>query len=361
MNDINHQISDIRSLQDFKGVAFSGYKKGDVFKELNKALKEGRVEPACYWSAELICAGHLLDLWEVILGFASKTIHTANPLLFPYLELRLTSFLECIREKYVDNELGVRNNAFMRELFAEMIATLAFSKKTYTVDSVKIKSHSEFDMLNIASKLKAPNMTFAGAFMNPDDAQEVLVAINELVYHLSEESSNAMMACYWLEWIIAFDSLCRTKKQPLVCKQRQLGDINPKHYVDVIWLVWEIFIKKSKSKSPTIVSKVMSSLCTLFCVRYGSGVKRKRKSLLYMAIHLLTTKMDFGTAISNNKVEISAVVRDINKIYYQIKKSEKSPPVDPVFGAQMKDRTSKERSEEKLKIMRQIDSDQGWR
>lgn len=356
MNESSFRINDMRNAKEFNGITFSGYKKGDVFKELNKALKEGRVEPACYWSAELICAGHLLELWEVIFGFAGKNIHTANPLLFPYLELRLASFLECVRERYTDNELEIRNNDFMRELFGEIIATLALSKKTYSVDSVKIKSNTEFDMLNIANKLKAPSMSYAGSYMTPEDAQEVLVAINEFVYHLSDDSKNAMMAFYWLEWIISFDTLCRTRKQPLSCMQRKMGDhISPKYYGDVIWLVWDILIRKSKETPQVIVSKIMSSLCSLFSLRYSSGAKKKRKSLLYMGVHLLTIKIDFSISITTNKPQVSAVVKDIGKIYKQIKKSEKSPSTNVMFGKEVKDRSSQERSAEKLEIMRQID------
>ena len=40
MNESSFRINDMRNAKEFNGITFSGYKKGDVFKELNKALKE---------------------------------------------------------------------------------------------------------------------------------------------------------------------------------------------------------------------------------------------------------------------------------------------------------------------------------
>ena len=65
-------INDIRSYTEFKTISFSGYKKTDVKKEFVKSLYKSKIEHAYYSGAELVCAGHYMDLWEIVLLYLGK-------------------------------------------------------------------------------------------------------------------------------------------------------------------------------------------------------------------------------------------------------------------------------------------------
>ena len=191
------EINDKRSMADFRGVSFSQFQKSKVKSELLLSLVNNKLEPACYWVAELVCAGHFIDIWDVIILFFSRYIHLGNPKLPIYIAMRFNNFKDIISNGYVGNELSLRNNVKVRQLFSEIICILTQSRKKHSFEVVKILKADEFDMTHMASKLKAPSIDFAKDVFKSDDPKELYIAMNEFAYHLSKASRNSVMACYW--------------------------------------------------------------------------------------------------------------------------------------------------------------------
>ena len=123
--DINDKITQ----KEFSGITFSQFKKTEVKKQLINAILYNKLEESCYWSAEYICSGHFVDLWEIILLLLGKHINLGNPKLSIYLELRLNYFKEMLNNGYLDNEIKMRNNLKIRELFAEIMCVMCLSRK----------------------------------------------------------------------------------------------------------------------------------------------------------------------------------------------------------------------------------------
>lgn len=324
------EINDIRLDKDFKGISFSKYKRSEVRKELLNNISDEKIEAACNWCAELICAGHYMEIWETILLFVSKNIHLANPKLPTYIETRYDNFREIVGSGYIGNELSMRNNSKIRRLFCEMICVLCFSNKKHRFEAVDIDTDEVVDITKLSTKLKAPDMTYAQDIFLAGDPKEIFITVNEFAYSISDKIRDSLKACYWIEWLIEFDAKCRHKKESCKCERRDFAAVEPKHQMDPIWIFWEIIIKSSE-KNTRIHKRIVSSLFSLFCIRYKPSSVKKRRFLMYFAINILTEKVNFDINMIPRKQDIEKIVDRVDTVYKQIKKNEESPNTDYLF------------------------------
>lgn len=346
MNEIS--INDNRSEKDFKGVTFSQFKKNKVVHELLDSLIKSKVEPSCYWSGELICSGHFVDLWELVILFVSKYVHLGNPKLPIYISMRINAFKEIINSGYIGDELALRNNTKIRQLFSEIISILCFSRKKHAFDIVKINTTDDFLITTMQIKLKAPNIHFAEKAFRSPDPKELFIAINEFAYHISSESKNNYNACYWLEWLLEFDNTCRKNKEPCIADIRNVYPVESKYHKDIIWIIWEILQITAAETKSEITKTIVSALLDMFCLRYSTSVKRKRRYILYYCISLLTEKYDLDIPIWNDKTHIQSIVNKIDVVYKEIKKNEQSNIEDCKSNAE---KSNLDKTRERLETM----------
>ena len=350
MNDT--EINDIRLISDFKSITFSDYKKTSVIKELLNSLVNSKLENACNWASELICSGHFSDLWETILKFIGKNIHLGNPKLPIYIELRFNNFKSILMSGYLDNELAMRNNEKIRKIFAEIICVLCKSRKQHSFEPIKIKTQDEFDITIMSNKLKADNVKYVEESFLKDDPKELFIAFNEFAYNISKKSKNTIEACYWIEWILEFENICKKKKDSCSCERRQFAPVNEKFQMDVIWIIWDILFKESNKINNPLCSKIMTSLLNIFSIKYKPTIKKRRRYLLYFAVALITENVDYNIEMISDKKEIDALISKINVVYKEIKKNEKKPATDYLFNGVEKSNLDK--TVQKLDIMKKI-------
>jgi len=343
-------INDVRTMKDFRGVSFSKYKKGDVICELIKSIQNDSIEPALYWAGELICSGHYIDLWDTIILYMSRHIHIGNPKLPIYINMRFANFKDILNNGYTNNELLMRNNEKVRTIFAEIIYILCNSKQKHSYQPIKIKT-SEFDLTNIKSKLKAPNSAYATDHFFKEDPKEIYIAINELCYHVIK-SKDLMQACYWIEWILLFESECGKKKNDLVCERREWAPVNDKDQMMVIWIIWDVLLKNCNTNK--LSHKILSNLLELFSVKFSKTVVRKRKYIIYFALSIIIDPYSDKINIIDDNKQYKLILSNLNKVYKEIKKNEDSPNTDYLFSGKSENNT--ENSIEKMNILNNVEN-----
>ena len=338
MND--SEINDARQQKEFRLITFSNYGRSKVKQELLNSLNNYKIEPACYWSIEIICSGHYQDLWDILLLYMSRYIHIGNPKLPIYMDMRFKAFKTIIDNSYIDNELNLRNNEKIRKLFAELVCILCRSSKKHAFESLSIKDINDFDITNLTNRLKAPNINYGQQIFKKEDPKELFIAINEFTYHISK-SKNITDACYWLECILQFETICKKKKIKCSCERRSLVPVNEKYQMEIVWMVWHAILNEVENKKLQVYSKIITSLLNLYCIKFNPGVKKRRKYLIYSAISFLTENIDFSIPLVDNKEYIENITNKINIIYKEVKKNEITPKIDYLFNGIEKSNTEK--------------------
>ena len=240
------KIEDSRKMQEFRSISFSSYKKSDVRKELIKSITGNKIEDSCYWSAELICAGHFMYLWEIIFSIMSKNIHIGNPKLPIYIDLRLTSFRDIVNNGFSENIIKLRNNDKIRKLFSEIMAVLCFSKKKNSFDVPKIKQ-TDFNFINLTGHLSAKSRHLINKVFKKEDPDEIYIPLNEFAWNISKKVQDNFKANYWIEWILEYHKICKKNKTKKVCALRNLN-IDKKFQGEMIWIMWDLIIEESRRR-----------------------------------------------------------------------------------------------------------------
>jgi hypothetical protein len=351
MNDT--EINDIRTIKEFKSISFSNFKKTDVFKELNNSILNIKLESAIYWTSEIICAGHFLDLWDFIINFYSKSIHIGNVPLVIFIELKINQFKSILNNGYQDNILKLRNYQPIRELFIQIIYLLIESSKKYTHTEIKIRP-KDFDLQELSDRFKAPHNRFQELVFLEDDPKSLFIICNELIYNLQEIKDNRG-AIFWVEWLINYVKHCKKKNEIIIISRRNFKNIHSNFQKDPIWMIWDIFFKLSHNNK--VLRKIVDSSFTLFSLKYSPSVVNKRKYLIYFLISVYCDNLSFSGEMINQeqKENLALILKNIDKIFSQIKKNEITPGTDYLFKNQKQ--RNLEQTIEKLETLNSFHED----
>ena len=95
------EINDIRNMNSFKGGSFSKYKMSEVKTACISELERANIINSFYWFMELLCSGHVSDIWEIIIQFYGNKINVENPKMAIYLEMMYNNYKNILTNGYV--------------------------------------------------------------------------------------------------------------------------------------------------------------------------------------------------------------------------------------------------------------------
>jgi hypothetical protein len=301
--DLTYPIDDVRDASFFTTSTFSKYQKSKVKEKLVEALTNSQLEPTCYWTTELVCSGLFADLWDLLIFFFGKYVHIGNPKLALYLDLRFQIFKR--HASRCADEMGLRNVAAVRQLFAEITCVLCLSVKRPGVDQVKVKKE---DLEISRDLLRAPSADFVKPFFRDGDPMELYAPLNELCFALS--SGRTLTACYWIEWIALY-----AKTKGARCFPRNYVD-GKKNVTDVVWIMWDVLRAYVK---PGLAEKATEATVNLFTMHYTASTFTKRRFLLYFVVALCCDPVDASAEMVSDKAKLEEVIPECALFYRDIR------------------------------------------
>jgi hypothetical protein len=280
---------------------FSNYKKGLAVKELTNSIYYQKIDDAYFWTAELLCSNCIIEIWDTYIEFMCKYTHIYNPKIPIYLYKKFLEFKEIAGK--TNDDIQLRNIDEIRRIFFSLTLIFSSSKRECILDIPLFQFNFEMDKMY--TNLKAPNVSYIQNYFKNGDPKEYYIPLNELMFHL-KETKNKMDIFYWIEWIIAYDSLLLKNKKQLQTIKRPFA-IN----TNIIWIIWELLL--SFEKQP------IESLLQLFSIKYKTN--KKKKCILYLCVMYIITKVDYNIAILE-PILLKNIEESITIAFEKIKKKE---------------------------------------
>ena len=325
--DERYLINDIRSFEEFKKKSFSGFKKNDIISAVLKAIESKKVENACFWTAECIISGYSLLLWEKLINFSTKIIHINNPRLPLYLQRKNEVFMNQINllnSKSKDRYILLRNSQMIRNLFFDVVSTLATSPKTKRYDKYpKLNDQDDFNFTNIQKRLCAPMNILPGYIIHFNDPDELRIIINEIFTMLKNKQFGYDRCRYWILWLFRYEAIHKKKKTPWNIDERNIVDIPKKYRGNIVWVLWEVIFEEMKLRNNKKINQQIDSLYELFKCNYTTGKRSSRIPILLNAVGYLTHQISFKDPVRNDYQLFIQVQSNVNKMFGSKKKNEK--------------------------------------
>ncbi len=323
-------VYDMRQVRDFKTVSISGYKKLDICKAFQNALANSNVEEALRWGIEMHCTGMNQKLWEILYNVYLQYIHINNPHFFRYYFKRREDYFRLVQSYPNDHELFSRNDQSLRNLYAELIAICAFSKKSPLFQPKcipKLTQKMLYDRNELRKRMMGLPMHQIHSYVDPNDPNEIKLGLNEIYSNLYESKGNFPLFAFWITWLEQVSAYKKREQnnaeislfethQAFACIPTVIEGIKEEYQTHWVWKIWH-FILDYKQKRPLDkeASYWIDAAFQNFIEDFKPAQYQRKKYLLYISFYAIKKMIKWEHTLYPRLHLIYQSIGNINMMY----------------------------------------------
>ncbi len=326
-------VYDMRSTRDFKTISISGYKKVDVCKAFQAALINSKVEEALRWGVEMNSTGMNAKIWEILYNVYLQYIHINNPHFFRYYMKRRNDYFRFIQQYPDQHEIFSRNDQSIRNVYAELIALVAFSKKTLLFNPKTIPKLSQ-KMLYDRNQLKARMMGLPihqiYKYVDTNDPNEIKLGLNEIYSNIYHTKGNFPLFAFWITWLEQISarkkreqssteiSLFETHRK-FACIPTVIEGVREEYQTHWVWKIWKFLLDFKGSSNPNsnqkIVEQFIQSAFRDFVDDFKPAQYNRKKYLIYLSFYAIKHMIKWETPLYVRLPFVYQAIGNINMMY----------------------------------------------
>lgn len=335
---VNYSIIDKRQPKDLTTVTFTGYKKVDVIRVFEEAIKNNKIENACNWLIELHISGKLDDIWRVIFFSMSKFINIENPYLPSWLWIKYNKYKSIIKQFNKGYEYESRNNQETRNMLVDMIIIITCSEKNKRLEH--LPKINNFSRELIENKIISRNLKLIKPIIdNEQDDKDIILATNEIANNLRNNLAKVDDLIYWYCWLMGLEKFKKKNGIAFLCKKRKIQNIDEKYYNDWNWIIWKIIFNEVSHRFSSTLRNEINALFNIYKWKYSNSTRVNKQYIIYHAFMLLKYEINWRTPLIKKYEYRVQACCNINQLYRL--KTCIDPPVDII------EQNNKEIKEEK--------------
>ncbi len=256
----SYVLHDMRTGRDFKGITICGYKRRDVIKAFQNCIINNKLEDAIRWAVELHTTGLNKEIWNSFEMIYTKYIHINNPKLFFYYLKREKEYQNILKKYPKKHEIFTRNNQEIRNLYAELTAIFANTKKNnlFLPKSLPTINDKTFAKEEIRKRMIATNMDGIIEYCFNTTTNEMKLALNEILTNISTINGTFQNCIFWYLWLEKIQSK-RKNNDILFEPTNTLEDPYHDNWTFILWRIILSF-ENRMNKNDFIFLKKMESV-----------------------------------------------------------------------------------------------------